>query len=59
MSGICAPRSSVIRSSGLPVSSGHNTLGDAHFGDWGTQMGMLIIEIARRQPPSPLLRCRL
>ena len=29
---------------------GHDTLGDAHFGDWGTQMGMLIIEIARRHP---------
>jgi arginyl-tRNA synthetase len=32
---------------------GHDTLGDAHFGDWGTQMGMLIIEIARRQPDLP------
>jgi arginyl-tRNA synthetase len=29
---------------------GHDTLGDAHFGDWGTQMGMLIIEISRRNP---------
>lgn len=32
---------------------GHDTLGDAHFGDWGTQMGMLIIEIARRTPDLP------
>ena len=32
---------------------GHDTLGDAHFGDWGTQMGMLIIEIARRNPALP------
>ena len=32
---------------------GHDTLGDAHFGDWGTQMGMLIIEIARRNPDLP------
>jgi arginyl-tRNA synthetase len=32
---------------------GHDTLGDAHFGDWGTQMGMLIIEIARRNPELP------
>lgn len=32
---------------------GHNTLGDAHFGDWGTQMGMLIIEIARGNPRLP------
>ncbi len=32
---------------------GHDTLGDAHFGDWGTQMGMLIIEIARRDPELP------
>lgn len=32
---------------------GHDTLGDAHFGDWGTQMGMLIIEIGRRNPDLP------
>ena len=32
---------------------GHDTLGDAHFGDWGTQMGMLIIEIARTNPDLP------
>ena len=32
---------------------GHDTLGDVHFGDWGTQMGMLIIEIARRNPELP------
>ncbi len=32
---------------------GHDTLGDAHFGDWGTQMGMLIIEIARLHPELP------
>lgn len=32
---------------------GHDTLGDAHFGDWGTQMGMLIIEIARGNPRLP------
>ncbi|MGZ8784441.1 MAG: arginine--tRNA ligase [Acidimicrobiia bacterium] len=32
---------------------GHDTLGDVHFGDWGTQMGMLIIEIARRRPDLP------
>ncbi len=32
---------------------GHDTLGDAHFGDWGTQMGMLIVEIERRYPELP------
>lgn len=32
---------------------GHETLGDAHFGDWGTQMGMLIIEIERSNPDLP------
>ncbi|MDH3259842.1 MAG: arginine--tRNA ligase [Acidimicrobiia bacterium] len=32
---------------------GHDTLGDAHFGDWGTQMGMLIVEIAHRNPELP------
>ena len=32
---------------------GHDTLGDAHFGDWGTQMGMLIVEIERRNPELP------
>lgn len=32
---------------------GHDVLGDIHLGDWGTQMGMLIVEIKRRQPDLP------
>lgn len=29
---------------------GHDVLGDAHFGDWGTQMGQVIIGIQERMP---------
>ena len=29
---------------------GHRVLGDAHFGDWGLQMGMLIVATHRRHP---------
>lgn len=29
---------------------GHEVLGDVHLGDWGLQMGMVISELARRQP---------
>lgn len=32
---------------------GDDVLGDIHMGDWGLQMGMLIAEIARRQPELP------
>lgn len=32
---------------------GHDVLGDVHLGDWGLQMGMLISELARRQPDLP------
>ena len=32
---------------------GHDTLGDIHLGDWGTPMGMLIIETQLRQPDLP------
>ncbi len=32
---------------------GDEVLGDIHLGDWGTQMGMLICEIKRRQPDLP------
>ena len=32
---------------------GHNAVGDIHLGDWGTQMGMLIIELEQRQPDLP------
>lgn len=32
---------------------GHNVLGDVHLGDWGTQMGLLIVELKHRQPDLP------
>ncbi len=31
----------------------HEVVGDIHLGDWGLQMGMLIAELARRQPELP------
>lgn len=30
--------------------AGHTVVGDIHLGDWGTQMGMLIEELKKRQP---------
>lgn len=32
---------------------GHNVIGDNHVGDWGTQMGMLLCELQRREPTLP------
>ena len=38
---------------------GHNVVGDPHLGDWGLQIGLIIVELQRRQPcllytsPSP------
>ncbi|HHV09106.1 MAG TPA: arginine--tRNA ligase [Clostridiales bacterium] len=29
---------------------GNNVIGDAHLGDWGTQMGLIILELKRRKP---------
>lgn len=29
---------------------GYNTIGDAHLGDWGLQMGLIINEMKKRQP---------
>jgi arginyl-tRNA synthetase len=29
---------------------GHHVIGDAHLGDWGLQMGLIITELKRRQP---------
>jgi arginyl-tRNA synthetase len=29
---------------------GNNVIGDAHLGDWGTQMGLIIRELMRRKP---------
>ena len=33
--------------------AGHRVLGDAHFGDWGLQMGMLIVAVRERYPGLP------
>ncbi|MDX1971256.1 MAG: arginine--tRNA ligase, partial [Candidatus Sumerlaeia bacterium] len=33
--------------------AGHEVLGDIHLGDWGTQMGMLIVAIAEERPELP------
>ena len=35
--------------------AGHRVLGDAHFGDWGLQMGMLIAAARERLPDLPHL----
>lgn len=32
---------------------GHNMVGDAHLGDWGLQMGLIITELKRRKPELP------
>ncbi len=32
---------------------GHPVVGDVHLGDWGLQMGMVVAELARRQPDLP------
>lgn len=32
---------------------GHRVISDNHVGDWGTQMGMLICELKRREPKLP------
>jgi arginyl-tRNA synthetase len=32
---------------------GHDVITDVHMGDWGTQMGMLIIELERLRPDLP------
>ncbi|MCP4363378.1 MAG: arginine--tRNA ligase [Chloroflexi bacterium] len=37
----------------LFIFMGDNVIGDVHLGDWGTQMGQIIIELARRQPNLP------
>jgi arginyl-tRNA synthetase len=29
---------------------GHNVIGDVHLGDWGLQMGLIIVELAERKP---------
>ena len=34
---------------------GDEVVGDAHFGDWGFQMGLLIVAVGDEQPGSPFL----
>jgi arginyl-tRNA synthetase len=35
---------------------GDQVWGDAHFGDWGFQMGLLIVAVGDEQPDSPFLK---
>jgi arginyl-tRNA synthetase len=35
---------------------GDQVLGDAHFGDWGFQMGLLIVAVGEADPGSPFLK---
>ncbi len=48
-------RSSIIGDSvrRIMAFAGYRTLGDVHMGDWGTQIGMVICEVRRRQPGLP------
>lgn len=32
---------------------GHDVIGDVHLGDWGSQMGLVMMELKRRQPDLP------
>ena len=34
-------------------TKGHRVIGDAHLGDWGLQMGLIIAELQERQPELP------
>lgn len=33
--------------------AGHKVIGDVHLGDWGYQMGLIIMELKKRQPDLP------
>lgn len=33
--------------------AGYNTIGDVHLGDWGLQMGLIIVELKHRKPELP------
>ena len=33
--------------------AGYKTIGDVHLGDWGLQMGLIIVELKARQPELP------
>ena len=32
---------------------GHHVIGDVHLGDWGLQMGLIIVELRNRKPELP------
>ena len=32
---------------------GHKVIGDVHLGDWGSQMGLVMMELKKRQPQLP------
>lgn len=38
---------------------GHQVIGDIHLGDWGTQMGMMIIELQHRHPDLPYFNAEI
>ncbi len=48
-------RSSIIGDSIIRILrfAGHDVKGDIHMGDWGLQMGMVIVETERRMPGLP------
>ncbi len=48
-------RASIIGNSLLRLFRfvGHDVTGDIHIGDWGTPIGMLIVELQRRMPDLP------
>ena len=33
--------------------AGHRVIGDVHLGDWGSQMGLVMMEVKKRQPDLP------
>jgi arginyl-tRNA synthetase len=33
--------------------AGHEAIGDVHLGDWGLQMGLIIVEVGEQQPDLP------
>ncbi len=35
---------------------GHKIIGDVHLGDWGLQMGLIIVELKERQPDLPYFK---
>lgn len=48
-------RSAIIGESVKRIGSfmGHRMIGDVHLGDWGLQMGLIIVELKERQPELP------